>query len=137
MGKAEKSEKTNKKQKHFWKDFKAELKKVIWPTRSQVANNTIIVIVIVLLVTAIVFVLDLAFEALNTYGIDKLKTYVQDSVVSDEEENKTNPEANNEEETNNEEGEEQAESTPEQTPENTEPTPETTPDDVTSVDNNL
>ena len=131
MGKAEKSEKTNKKQKHFWKDFKAELKKVIWPTRSQVANNTIIVIVIVLLVTAIVFVLDLAFEALNTYGIDKLKTYVQDSVVSDEEENKTNPEANNEE------GEEQAESTPEQTPENTEPTPETTPDDVTSVDNNL
>ena len=84
MGKADKTEKNSKKQKHFWKDFKAELKKVIWPTKNQVVNNTIIVIVIVLIVTAIVFVLDLAFEALNTYGIDKLKTFVQDSVVSDE-----------------------------------------------------
>ena len=85
MGKAEKPEKTNKKQqKHFWKDFKAELKKVIWPTRSQVVNSTIIIIVIVLIVTAIVFVLDLAFEALNTYGIDKLKTFVHNTVVTDE-----------------------------------------------------
>ena len=87
MGKTDKEEKTTKKQKHFWKDFKAELKKVIWPTRSQVVNNTIVVIVIVLIVTAIVFVLDLAFEALNTYGIDKLKALVQDSVTSSQDEN--------------------------------------------------
>ena len=78
MAKTEKPE-NNKKQKHFWKDFKAELKKVIWPTRSQVVNNTIIVIVIVAIVTAICFVLDFAFEALNTYGIDKLKSAVQGS----------------------------------------------------------
>lgn len=81
MGKADKPEKNNNKQKHFWKDFKAELKKVIWPTRSQVANNTIIVLVIVLIVTAICFVLDLAFEALNTYGIDNLKSMVQNTEV--------------------------------------------------------
>ena len=62
-----KNEKTEKKQKHFWKDFKAELKKVIWPTRSQVVNNTIIVLAIVIIVTAIVAVLDIAFEALNIY----------------------------------------------------------------------
>lgn len=62
-----KNDKPEKKQKHFWKDFKAELKKVIWPTRSQVVNNTIIVVVIVLIVTAIVAVLDIAFEALNIY----------------------------------------------------------------------
>lgn len=80
MAKADKTEKNNKKQKHFWKDFKAELKKVIWPTRSGVINNTIIVIVIVAIVTALCFVLDLAFEALNTYGINKLKTVVQNSV---------------------------------------------------------
>jgi len=81
VGKTDKPEKNNnKKQKHFWKDFKAELKKVIWPTRSQVVNNTLIVIVIVLIVTAICFVLDLAFEALNTYGIDKLKATVQNSI---------------------------------------------------------
>lgn len=83
MAKAEKNEKTNKKQKHFWKDFKAELKKVIWPTRNQVVNSTIIVIVMVLIITGIVFVLDLAFEALNTYGIDKLKVIVQDQVKNE------------------------------------------------------
>lgn len=105
MGKAEKPEKTNKKQKHFWKDFKAELKKVIWPTKSQVANNTIIVIAIVIIVTAIVFVLDLVFEAFNKYGIDKLKETIQNTVTSQEtnngdenkEENTENTENNNEE----------------------------------------
>ena len=80
MGKNDKPEKQTKKQRSFWKDFKAELKKVIWPTRSQVVNNTIIVLVIVIIITAICFVLDLAFEALNTYGIDRLKSMVQDSV---------------------------------------------------------
>ena len=64
----------------IFKDFKAELKKVIWPTPKQVLNNTTAVIVIVLLTAAIVFVLDLAFETLNTHGVDKLK-----SVVSKEE----------------------------------------------------
>ena len=93
MAKTEKAEKGSKRQKHFWKDFKAELKKVIWPTRSQVVNNTAIVIAIVLIVTAIVFVLDLTFEALNTYGIDKLKTVVQnEAVVSDENEDGNNEE---------------------------------------------
>ncbi len=91
MGKTDKPEKNNnKKQKHFWKDFKAELKKVIWPTRSQVVNNTIIVVVIVLIVTALCFVLDLAFEALNTYGIDKLKSVVQSSVSNTVENNNEN-----------------------------------------------
>ena len=80
MGKNDKPEKQTKKQRSFWKDFKAELKKVIWPTRSQVVNNTIIVLVIVIIITAICFVLDLAFEALNTYGIDRLKSMVQDSI---------------------------------------------------------
>ena len=82
MGKAEKSEKTNKKQKHFWKDFKAELKKVIWPTPKQVANNTTAVITIVLITAIIVFVLDVAFEKVNTHGIDRLR-----SVVSSKETN--------------------------------------------------
>ena len=84
MAKADKPEKNNKKQKHFWKDFKAELKKVIWPSKSQVINNTVIVIVIVAIVTAICFVLDLTFETLNTYGINKLKTVVQNSINIDD-----------------------------------------------------
>ena len=61
MGKADKPEKSKKNQKHFWKDFKAELKKVNWPTRSQVINNTVVVLVIVIIVTALCFVLDLSF----------------------------------------------------------------------------
>ena len=75
--------------RHFFKDFKAELKKVIWPTPKQVANNTTAVITIVLITAIIVFVLDLAFEKLNTHGIDKLKT-----IVSKEENNTISNEVN-------------------------------------------
>ena len=69
---------TNKKQKkekkHFMKDFKAELKRVIWPSPKQLLNNTVAVITIVLITAAIVFALDFMFESINTYGIDKLKS---------------------------------------------------------------
>ena len=58
------------------KDFKAELKRVIWPTPKQLLNNTVAVITVVLITAAIVFVLDLAFESMNTYGIEKLKEMV-------------------------------------------------------------
>ena len=102
MGKNDKPEKQTKKQRSFWKDFKAEWKKVIWPTRSQVVNNTIIVLVIVIIITAICFVLDLAFEALNTYGIDRLKSMVQDSVSETNETTDSNSveDSNNTEDSN-------------------------------------
>ena len=71
---------TNKKEKkHFFKDLKAELKKVIWPTPKQLVNNTVTVITIVLVTAVIVFVLDVVFEKMNTYGINKLKSKVQTS----------------------------------------------------------
>ena len=75
MAKEAKNKKENNK--HFWKDFKAELKKVIWPSPKQVANNTTAVITIVLLTAIIVFVLDLTFETLNTHGVDKLRSIVR------------------------------------------------------------
>ncbi len=68
--------KIKKEKKHFFKDFKAELKKVTWPTGKQLVNNTIAVITIVLITAAIVFVLDLGFEMLNKYGINKLKSAI-------------------------------------------------------------
>ena len=77
MAKETKSNKENNR--HFFKDFKAELKKVIWPTPKQVLNNTTPVITIVLITAAIVFVLDVAFEKLNTQGIDKLKSVISSS----------------------------------------------------------
>lgn len=71
----------NKKQnkKSFGKDFKAELKRVIWPTPKQLFNNTVAVITVVLITAAIVFVLDFAFESMNKYGIEKLKEMVDNN----------------------------------------------------------
>ena len=66
----------SKNKKSFFKGFKAELKKVIWPTPKQLVNNTVAVITIVLIVALIVFVLDLTFESLNKYGVDKLKEVI-------------------------------------------------------------
>lgn len=72
------TKKQGKEKKHFGKDFKAELKRVIWPTPKQLFNNTVAVITVVLITAAIVFVLDFAFEKMNTYGIEKLKEMVED-----------------------------------------------------------
>ena len=71
------SKKQNKDKKQFGKDFKAELKRVIWPTPKQLFNNTVAVITVVLITAAIVFALDFAFESLNTYGVDRLKEMVE------------------------------------------------------------
>ncbi len=80
MAKESKNKKENNR--HFFKDFKAELKKVIWPTPKQVANNTTAVITIVLITAIIVFVLDVAFEKLNTHGIDRLRSIVSSNEVN-------------------------------------------------------
>ena len=103
--KVKESKKREKKEKrHFFKDVKAELKKVIWPTPKQLINNTVAVIVIVLIVGAIVFLLDLCFEQLNSRGIEQLKSIVQseetnmvvENVESNTTANETNVEANSE-----------------------------------------
>ncbi len=66
----------SKNKKSFFKDFKAELKKVSWLTPKQLLNNTMAVITIVFITAAIVFVLDIAFETLNKHGVDKIKEVV-------------------------------------------------------------
>ncbi len=70
-----------KNKKHFLKDFKAELKKVIWPTPKQIVNNTVAVIVIVLIFALTVFVLDVVFDLFNELGINKLKQSIKNKVV--------------------------------------------------------
>ena len=89
-----KVEKEKKEKKHFFKDFKAELKKVIWPTPKQVLNNTTAVIVIVLLTAAIVFVLDLAFETLNTHGVNRLKSVIGRNEITNDIQNSMDDEHN-------------------------------------------
>lgn len=90
--------KVKKEKKHFFKNFKAELKKVIWPTPKQLVNNTVAVITIVLITTIIVFALDLVFETLNTHGVNKLKEIVGNSVENTQviDENNENTELTNE-----------------------------------------
>ena len=73
---SKKEAKVNKDKKSSFKTFKAELKKVIWPTPKQLINNTMAVVAIVIILAAIVFVLDVAFESVNKYGIDKIKQSV-------------------------------------------------------------
>ena len=84
-----KNKKESKNKKSFFKDFKAELKKVIWPTPKQLINNTIAVVVIVVITAAVVFVLDFVFDRINKYGINNLKSHIRgtDNVVIEEEQN--------------------------------------------------
>ena len=65
------------------KSFKAELKKVNWPTPKQLFNNTVAVLTIVLITAVIVFVLDFAFESMNKYGINKVKEVVSNSTTNE------------------------------------------------------
>ena len=47
--------------KKFFRDYKSELKKIVWPTRPQVIQNTGVVLIAIIFVAAIVGLLDLAF----------------------------------------------------------------------------
>ena len=80
----ETTKKDNKNKRHFFKDFKAELKKVIWPTPKQLVKRTMAVVFIVVVTAVIVFALDVVFETINSKGINKLKSTIKNSVVSNE-----------------------------------------------------
>lgn len=96
------SKNENKVKKHFFKDFKAELKKVIWPTPKQLVNNTVAVVTIVLLTAVIVFALDAVFDLGNKYGITKLQSIVDEKFNSEENEEEHDHEHDHEEESSSE-----------------------------------
>ena len=50
--------------KEFFKDTKAELKKVTWPDKEQLIHNTGVIIVFILIITIILSVLDFGFAKL-------------------------------------------------------------------------
>ena len=80
----ETAKKDNKNKKHFFKDFKAELKKVIWPTPKQLVKSTMAVVFIVVVTAVIVFALDVVFETINSKGINNLKSSIRNSVSVNE-----------------------------------------------------
>ena len=84
---AKKDIKNNKDKTSVVKSFKAELKKVVWPTPKQLFNNTVAVLAIALITTLIVFVLDITFESINKYGVNKVKEAISNSSVQNSTEN--------------------------------------------------
>lgn len=49
----------------FLKETKSEVKKIVWPTKSQIINNSLVVIVMIAAVGAFIAIVDLIF----TYGL--------------------------------------------------------------------
>ena len=87
-----KSKKEEKNKRHFFKDFKAELKRVVWPTPKQLVNSTVAVITIVLVIGVIVFALDMGFELLNRQNA-KLQSGLQEKYSNSVESNTTSVES--------------------------------------------
>ncbi len=48
----------------YFRGVKSELKKVNWPTRKELTNYTIVVLVTVFVMTIVIWGLDFAFESL-------------------------------------------------------------------------
>ncbi|MBO5007956.1 MAG: preprotein translocase subunit SecE [Clostridia bacterium] len=59
---AEANAKKQNKIVKFVKEVKSEMKKVVWPSKKQVVNNTLIVIAAVVIVGVIIAVLDTIFQ---------------------------------------------------------------------------
>ncbi|OQB15170.1 MAG: preprotein translocase subunit SecE [Firmicutes bacterium ADurb.Bin193] len=51
----------------YFKEVRAELKKVVWPTLKQIQNNTLIVIICLVFVGIIIGILDVGFK--STLGV--------------------------------------------------------------------
>ena len=48
--------------KRYFKDMRGEMKKVVWPTKKQVINNTLIVLAVVLISAIVICGLDALFS---------------------------------------------------------------------------
>ncbi len=54
--------------KSFWKGVKAEFKKIVWPTKEDLAKQSVAVLVVSLLTGALIAVLDFGIQ----YGVNFL-----------------------------------------------------------------
>ena len=50
------------KVKKFWRDYKSEFKKIVWPTRKQTVRSTAVVLVALVACALVIGLLDLAFS---------------------------------------------------------------------------
>ncbi len=68
---AEANVKTKKKpffarMKKYFKDTKSELKKVTWPSKEQLKQNTIVIITFIIIVGVFLFAIDMLFSWLSS-----------------------------------------------------------------------
>lgn len=75
----------NKGSKRFFKDFKGECKKIVWPDARTVLKNTGVVLVVVTIVTIAVFAIDFGLErgVSGLKGLAKSATDAQETTVSE------------------------------------------------------
>ena len=45
----------------WFREMRSELKKVVWPSKSQMINNTLVVIAVAVVVCILVYVMDVSF----------------------------------------------------------------------------
>ncbi|MBE7015978.1 MAG: preprotein translocase subunit SecE [Ruminococcaceae bacterium] len=53
----------------FFRETKAELKKVSWPSKSQLINNTVVILVFIVIATLVLSLLDVGFQKLLSFVI--------------------------------------------------------------------
>ena len=46
----------------YFREVKSEMKKVVWPSRKQIVNNTLVVIAAVLIIGIFIWILDAVFQ---------------------------------------------------------------------------
>ncbi len=71
MAEANKKEGFFSRVKRFFREMRSELKKVVWPTKSQIINNVIVVLVCCLIIGACIWIFD-AVAGLFVQGIISL-----------------------------------------------------------------
>ena len=89
---AAKSEKKEKKNGvfsrigKFFREIRAELKKISWPTFAEVVKNTIITLVVVAIIGAFIAVVDIGLDKLRTWAISQAReeSYSDTSENADE-----------------------------------------------------
>ncbi|WP_395150208.1 preprotein translocase subunit SecE [uncultured Allofournierella sp.] len=54
----------------FFRETKGEMKKVVWPTKSQIINNTIVVLVVVIAASLFILLLDMLFGGILRLVLD-------------------------------------------------------------------
>ncbi len=62
------SESSNDQKNSWFKGVKAEIKKIIWPSKKDLAKQTVVVLVSAIVIGVIVAIIDMGIQ----YGIDAL-----------------------------------------------------------------